>query len=64
MITIARWGRISSIPGVWRDCDQQAFVIRTNRGISRVRHNDVVIKIGGCVRVFELSRIIGTMAIQ
>ena len=64
MIKLARWGSISSIPGVYRDGDRQAFVIRTNQGVRRVRHNDVVVKLGDYVRVVELSRIIGTMVHQ
>lgn len=64
MIKLARWGAISSIPGVYRDSDRQAFVIRTHRGVRRVRHNDVVVKFGGYVRVIKLSRLVGTRSYQ
>jgi hypothetical protein len=36
-------GMISTIPGVTRDCDRQAWVIRTLEGIMEVRPGDWVI---------------------
>lgn len=58
-IKIARAGSVSLLPGVWLECDMNAFVVRTAKGIVPIAAGDWLVTLFGRRYVVPLSRMSG-----